>query len=500
MKQIKMANTHDRLVLGTVQLGMPYGIANGTGQPDFQQAREIIAVAWAAGINKYDTAQGYGESETVLARALAELGLLSQVRVFTKLHPALDHTDTNALRQAIGQSSALFGSSLYCLMLHREEFLQYWSAGLGEQLRGYRDQGLFSSLGIAVYDPPAARRALETEGIDIVQLPANVLDRRHDEAGVLDLARSLGKTIMIRSVFLQGALLLPVESLPERIKHIEPYLEPISNSARLAGLTPKELALGFVRDHWPDCLTVFGVERVEQIHENAVAWIKTLPAEVLQELESINTRVPLEVIRPDLWEDVHPLVIGNRLRLRRMRPSDAWGEYVEWMNDPEVTRFLESRFSAYSSEDLEQYILEQKSNPAVLFLAIEEICSGKHIGNVKIGPRHAIHETAELGFLIGVKEYWGKGFATEAIALAVDLAFKSLSVRKITAGCYRNNVASEKVFIKNGFVCESILRGLVLDGQDVTDVLTFGMLRDSWQESRCSTTAGLITSQCEEES
>ncbi|MFH0780874.1 MAG: GNAT family N-acetyltransferase [Pseudomonadota bacterium] len=493
-----MAIIPNRLVLGTVQLGMPYGIANNCGQPDYQQARSIIAAASEAGIDKFDTAQGYGDSESVLAKALTELGLLSRVRVFTKLHPALDHTDSDALRQAIGQSSALFGPALYCLMLHREEFLQRWSAGLGEQLRNYRDQKLFSSLGISVYDPPAARRALETEGIDLVQLPANILDRRHERAGVMDLARSLGKTIMIRSVFLQGALLLPVENLPERIQHARPYLDPIAKAAQLSGITSKELTLGFVRDHWPDCLVVFGAEQAEQVHENANVWARTLPAEALKNLEKNNADIPpLEVIRPDLWEDTQPLVVGSRLRLRRMRPSDALGEYVHWMNDPQVTRFLESRFHSYSSEDLEKYILSQRSNPAVLFLAIEEIRSGRHIGNIKIGPRHEIHETAELGFLIGAKECWGKGYATEAIKLAVKLAFETLSVRKVVAGCYRNNVASEKAFIKNGFICEGVLSGHATDGQDVTDVLTFGLLRDSWQENRHSNTPSVITHQCE---
>lgn len=492
-----MANFPNRLVLGTVQLGMPYGIANDSGQPDYHQARSIIAAASEAGIDKFDTAQGYGDSESVLAKALKELGLLSRVRVFTKLHPALDHTDADALRQAIDHSSALFGPALHCLMLHREELLQHWSAGLGEQLRRYRDQKLFSSLGISVYDPPAARRALETEGIDLVQLPANVLDRRHERAGVMDLARSLGKTIMIRSVFLQGALLLPPENLPQRIKHARPYLDPIAKYAQLAKITSKELTLGFVRDHWPDCLVVFGAEQAEQVRENAFAWAKTLPAEVLQDLEKNNTDIPLEIIRPDLWDDNQPLAVGRRLSLRRMRPSDAMGEYVNWMNDPEVTRFLESRFHSYSTEDLEKYILSQRSNPAVLFLAIEEMPSGRHVGNIKIGPRHEIHETAELGFLIGAKECWGRGYATEAIAMAVELAFKRLSVRKVIAGCYRNNVASEKVFIKNGFVCEGVLSGKALDGQDVTDVLTFGILRDSWQENRRPKAPGEITPQCE---
>lgn len=483
MKETGMANIHDRLVLGTVQLGMSYGIANDSGQPDYQQAREIIAAAWQVGIKRFDTAQGYGQSESVLAKALVELDLVAKVKIFSKIHPAIDHADFNALRQAIKQSRTLFGSSLHCIMLHREEFLQQWSDGLGEMLRECRDEGFFSSIGISVYDPAAARRALETEGIDLVQLPANILDRRHEQAGVMALARKLCKTIMIRSVFLQGALLLPTTDLPARILHARSYLESVASLARQYEMTPRDLAMTFARDQWADCLVVFGAELPNQVLENAASWGRAVSARVLKKMEKLSDVIPLEVLRPDLWEDPHPLAVGNRLLLRRLRPSDAYGEYLRWMNDPVITRYLESRFRIYTTEDLEKYILNQRNNPSVLFLAIEEIASGRHVGNIKIGPRHAVHGTAELGFLIGAKECWGKGYATEAIALALGLAFEKFAVRKIIAGCYSVNKAAEIAFIRNSFIKEGLMHRNALNGNMETDVVLFGLLKDDWRTS-----------------
>ena len=74
-----------RLMLGTAQLGMPYGVANAQGQPTYRDAVEIIDAALAGGINGFDTAAGYGNSEDILGRVLRELDALDRVTVVTKV-------------------------------------------------------------------------------------------------------------------------------------------------------------------------------------------------------------------------------------------------------------------------------------------------------------------------------------------------------------------------------------------------------------------------------
>ncbi len=76
-----------RLTLGTVQLGLPYGIANQTGQPDYRTSLEIVAAALEGGINSFDTASSYGNGEQVLGQALAELRATDAVRITTKCPP-----------------------------------------------------------------------------------------------------------------------------------------------------------------------------------------------------------------------------------------------------------------------------------------------------------------------------------------------------------------------------------------------------------------------------
>ena len=76
-----------KMQLGTVQFGLDYGIANTSGKPSYETARDIIAVAWEGGINTLDTAAAYGDSEEVIGRVLAELNLQGEMQIISKVPP-----------------------------------------------------------------------------------------------------------------------------------------------------------------------------------------------------------------------------------------------------------------------------------------------------------------------------------------------------------------------------------------------------------------------------
>ena len=124
-----------QFVLGTAQLGMPYGIANRSGQPDLHAAEEIIKTAWDNSIREFDTAQAYGESETVLGYCLHQLGIVEQAHIITKFSPDLDHLDRKRLSDSLKLSlDRLSCPKLGCIMLHKEAHLDLWNQGLGEIL------------------------------------------------------------------------------------------------------------------------------------------------------------------------------------------------------------------------------------------------------------------------------------------------------------------------------------------------------------------------------
>jgi aryl-alcohol dehydrogenase-like predicted oxidoreductase len=224
-----------RLVLGTAQLGMPYGIANQTGKPNFDRAQAIVNAAWEGGIRCFDTAQAYGDSEQILGQAISLLPTnVQEALIVTKLDPMLDLTNWKSMAKALHSSfKRLRVQRLYALMFHNEESIPALNNGLKDLLTGYRRDGLISHIGISVYSPDKALQALHTEVIDLIQLPTNILDRRFLDAGVFHLAGETGKEIFIRSVFLQGLLLMDEGRIPATM-----------NFARSAIRTFQKLGIG----------------------------------------------------------------------------------------------------------------------------------------------------------------------------------------------------------------------------------------------------------------
>jgi aryl-alcohol dehydrogenase-like predicted oxidoreductase len=296
------SNIENSLVLGTAQLGMPYGIANTSGQPDQETALHIIKEAWDGGIRQFDSAQAYGVSEAVLGRALAGLGYSSQAKVISKFDPNLDHLDEKSMSNALDESIArLCVPKLFGMLLHREELLSLWPNGLGETLRGFVEARRVRYIGISVYSPDKAIQALNTEGIDIVQIATNILDRRFENAGVFQLADEKRKKVYIRSVFLQGLLLMKPEEIPDKMAFAKPMFEKLDSLCRDSGLTRQEIALGYIKMKMSTSHVVFGAETSDQVKENVRTWRKKIPESVVNRVRTLFADVREDILNPVLW-------------------------------------------------------------------------------------------------------------------------------------------------------------------------------------------------------
>jgi RimJ/RimL family protein N-acetyltransferase len=167
---------------------------------------------------------------------------------------------------------------------------------------------------------------------------------------------------------------------------------------------------------------------------------------------------------------------GEKIYLREARISDVNDAYYNWMNDNEITQYLESRFFPNSHNKIQEFVKSKDGDPNNVFLAIVNKSTGNHIGNVKLGPINWIHRNAEIGILLGEKSDWGKGLATETLILLADYAFKKLNLRKLTAGCYGNNKGSEKAFVKAGFTVEGIRKNHFFFQGSYVDYVMLGLL------------------------
>ena len=137
-----------------------------------------------------------------------------------------------------------------------------------------------------------------------------------------------------------------------------------------------------------------------------------------------------------------------------LRSEHVTQRYVDWLNDPEVNRFLESRFQHHTLESTQGFVRACEMNPEQLFAGIRYRPLGsRHVGNIKLDLNRK-HGLAEVGILIGEKEIYGRGVASQAIMRIAGIAREDLGLRRLTAGCYAGNQGSVRAFVKAGFTVE----------------------------------------------
>lgn len=175
-----------------------------------------------------------------------------------------------------------------------------------------------------------------------------------------------------------------------------------------------------------------------------------------------------------------PFLQGKQIFLREVRISDVNENYYNWMNDKSINQFLETRYFPQSKSSIEEYVKSMNGKTNEIFLAICDIITNEHIGNIKLGPINQIHKFADISLLIGNKNFLGKGIATEAISLIVDYSFNVLYLHKLKAGCYEKNIASATAFEKNGFKREGLIKKLWYQNGEFQDQIILGLCKEDY--------------------
>jgi aryl-alcohol dehydrogenase-like predicted oxidoreductase len=204
-----------KLALGTVQFGLPYGIANQVGQVVRTEANAILKLALAKGIDTLDTAMPYGDAE----KCLGEVGTQG-FNLVTKL-PVVPEgcTDvSNWVQQQVSASLSRLGVvAVYGLLLHRpEQLLGSHGPALYKALQVLKDNGQVEKVGASIYSPNELEALTLRYRFDLVQAPFNLVDRRLYSTGWMQRLKDADIEIHTRSTFLQGLLLMTQDEMPPK--------------------------------------------------------------------------------------------------------------------------------------------------------------------------------------------------------------------------------------------------------------------------------------------
>jgi RimJ/RimL family protein N-acetyltransferase len=175
---------------------------------------------------------------------------------------------------------------------------------------------------------------------------------------------------------------------------------------------------------------------------------------------------------------------GSTLRLVRFSLEDIDTQYIGWLNDDEVTRYLSAGLNDNSYESLVASFLEKDNDSALCFFVIWDRFDAKKIGTCTLQVDHE-NKTASYGYLIGEKQYWGGNAGIECQILLLEYAFSQLYLRKVCGGVVSDNLPSMLGCKRLGFSREGIRRKQLLDSKgSEKDVHQFGILRHEWLKTR----------------
>lgn len=303
-----------KLVLGTVQLGGNYGIANTTGQPNKKQCQELIKTAIANGVIYLDTARVYGNSEEMIGQTLIS-GWEGRAKIITKLSPLDDcpkDAHNSTLHAFVDASifkscSALRVQKIDVLMLHRVSHLSGWNGGIWQRLLDLQSAGVIGELGASVQTPEELAKALRVSEIHYIQLPYNLLDWRWDTIIPEILATKASRKLIIhvRSALLQG-LLPSIDDEHWQRANVEQgfavrdWLASQVRGCHRANIT--DLCLNYVNAlPWVDGIAI-GIDNMSQLIENINHFnLQPLNAAQVQNIQNTRPNLNKGTLNPALW-------------------------------------------------------------------------------------------------------------------------------------------------------------------------------------------------------
>lgn len=291
-------NKLSKLSLGTVQFGLNYGIANDNGQPSQENVNEIIKYIYDNDINCFDTAQAYGNSEEVLGKAIKNK---EDIFVISKLKS--DLFKKNLIDNVSKSLNNLNIDSLYGLLLHDCELLYNWDNKYALFIDNLIEQNKIKYFGVSIYTNEDFELAIKNKNIKFIQIPFNIFDQRAIHNNWFKKAKENNKLIFIRSVFLQGLLLMDIDKLPSNLISAKKYLILLESYCKKLNITKSELALSFVDTIAKDSLILFGCDNIKQAQENIESYsnLKELNIEIIQDIIKDFKDIEENIYNPTKW-------------------------------------------------------------------------------------------------------------------------------------------------------------------------------------------------------
>ncbi|NLL67667.1 MAG: aldo/keto reductase [Clostridiaceae bacterium] len=250
-----------KLVLGTVQFGLDYGISNSRGKVPENEINSILQDAYTSGIRILDTASAYGSSEEVISKSQTTIG--KEFSIISK-YPV--NVDSSPFAWIDTSLSKLHRISLYGYMFHNFEIYRKHPEYVDDLVK-IKESNKAEKIGYSLYFPQEAETILKNNlPCDIIQIPYNIFDQRFQY--LLPDLKKRNIEIHVRSIFLQGLFFMKIDSLSDFFDPVKEKLVKLHKYADEKKVSMQDICLGFVNSN--PCIDhiVFGVDSLINLNDN----------------------------------------------------------------------------------------------------------------------------------------------------------------------------------------------------------------------------------------
>jgi aryl-alcohol dehydrogenase-like predicted oxidoreductase len=254
-------NQINRIILGTAQFGLNYGISNSSGKLDKKDVFKLFDKAFEYGVSILDTAEVYGNAHALI-------GEYNKRQTKFLINTKLKIVNSNIKKQIDQLLLDLNVDVINTFMFHSPSGYFDANSKIIESLNEIKNSGKINNIGISLYTNEDILRTLDESIVSIIQAPFNLLDNNFQRKSVFNNLENHHKEIHVRSIFLQGLFLKEESKIPNVLKPLLIYIQKLKDIANNEGLTIEQLALAYVVAQKKINNIIIGVDNLFQLENN----------------------------------------------------------------------------------------------------------------------------------------------------------------------------------------------------------------------------------------